>query len=388
MLIIANTICRALEDRALSCWIAPRDIGPGENFQEAIVRAIRAAKVMVLIFSANTNDSAEVKKEVVLASQHKLAVIPVRIEEVVPAEAFAYELSTRQWVDLFVTGEAAIARVADQIKRMLGGAVGQPTPAIPAVARPPTPAAPAKRGTPVWFIGAAVAAILLAAGGIFLFLQRPAVAPSPPQAAAPRQPAPQAPATPTVAAGELAAATRACAEAQALTGDDPPTKAKFAAALMQCSTAALQNRDVQLASRQARAALGIAERLNADAPDTREFEALLALGHARVGHVLRAIGDLPGATREYQADVALRETILRRAPNRAPPQMALSTAEVNLARALKAQGDVAGARQAFTRCIELRRSATASRPDNAEWQDLKTACETGLANLDTPDRQR
>ena len=94
---ISNTICRALEDRGLSCWIAPRDIGPGENFQESIVRAIRAAKIMVLIFSANANDSAEVKKELVLASQHKLAVIPVRIEDVVPGEAFAYELSTRQW---------------------------------------------------------------------------------------------------------------------------------------------------------------------------------------------------------------------------------------------------------------------------------------------------
>src|SRR6185312_6942489 len=38
---IAQTIAAALEHRGFRCWISSRDIGPGENFQEAIVRAIR-----------------------------------------------------------------------------------------------------------------------------------------------------------------------------------------------------------------------------------------------------------------------------------------------------------------------------------------------------------
>ena len=38
---VARTICEALENRGFSCWIASRDIQPGENFQVAIVRAIR-----------------------------------------------------------------------------------------------------------------------------------------------------------------------------------------------------------------------------------------------------------------------------------------------------------------------------------------------------------
>ncbi len=52
---IATTICKALEERGIDCWIAPRDIGAGQNFQESIVRAIRGAKIMVLVFSGNTN---------------------------------------------------------------------------------------------------------------------------------------------------------------------------------------------------------------------------------------------------------------------------------------------------------------------------------------------
>src|SRR5262249_4542942 len=97
---IALGVCDALEKRGLSCWIANRDVGPGENFQEAIVRAIRAARVMVLVFTSNANNSDEIKKELVLASQNKLTIIPVRAEDVLPNEALAYEFATRQWIDL------------------------------------------------------------------------------------------------------------------------------------------------------------------------------------------------------------------------------------------------------------------------------------------------
>src|SRR5438128_2631686 len=94
---IARTICTALEKRGLSCWIAGRNVGPGENFQEAIVRAIRAARVMVLVFTSNANSSAEIERELALASRYNLVVIPARVENVVPSEAFEFEFATRQW---------------------------------------------------------------------------------------------------------------------------------------------------------------------------------------------------------------------------------------------------------------------------------------------------
>ena len=116
---IAETICNALENRGLTCWMSSRDIGPGENFQVAIIRAIRSASVMVMVFSGNSNNSDEVKKEIALAGQHKLLVVPVRVEDVVPAEAFQYELATRQWIDLFENWEHAIERLASQIRSVL-----------------------------------------------------------------------------------------------------------------------------------------------------------------------------------------------------------------------------------------------------------------------------
>ena len=68
---VAETIYQALEARrGQQCWIASRDVRPGENYQEAIVRALRSAKVMLLIFTSNANNSDEIKKELVLAGRH------------------------------------------------------------------------------------------------------------------------------------------------------------------------------------------------------------------------------------------------------------------------------------------------------------------------------
>src|SRR5215471_16250106 len=117
---IALTVCQALENRGLSCWISCRDISPGENFQVSIVRAIRAAKVMILVFSANSKNSEEIKKELVLAGQSRLIVIPVRVEDVSPDEAFAYELAIRQWIDLFVDWERAVQRLVRQLETVAG----------------------------------------------------------------------------------------------------------------------------------------------------------------------------------------------------------------------------------------------------------------------------
>jgi len=80
----AETICKAVEQRGFECWIATRNIAPGDNFQESITRAIRTAKVMILVFSAHANNSLEVKKEIALAGRYNVIVVPVRVEDVVP----------------------------------------------------------------------------------------------------------------------------------------------------------------------------------------------------------------------------------------------------------------------------------------------------------------
>jgi len=111
---VAETICSTLEDRQLKCWIAVRDIDPGDNYQEAIVKAIRGAKLLVLILTKDSNSSNEIKNELALASQRQIEVVPVRVEDVQLSDALAYALATRQWINLVRDWEGGIDRLASR----------------------------------------------------------------------------------------------------------------------------------------------------------------------------------------------------------------------------------------------------------------------------------
>jgi hypothetical protein len=118
---VANLICGALESRGLQCWLAERD-APKDAVGASIVRTIRSAQVMALVFTSSSNNSLEIKRELALASQHKLAVIPVRVEDVAPSEALAYELATRQWINLFGDWEIEIDNLCSRIRTLFPSA--------------------------------------------------------------------------------------------------------------------------------------------------------------------------------------------------------------------------------------------------------------------------
>ncbi len=180
---IAETICRALEARGYACWIAARDVSAGENFQEAIVKALREARLMLLVFTSNANNSNEIKKEVVLAGRHHVTVVPVRVEDVVPNDALAYEFATRQWIDLFTDWEREIDRLVTQIGGILAQGGSPPGAQIGDTAVPAAPAAvgrkPALRHLALVF----PALILLSLGaGAYLYLRPVVPLPAPPAA--------------------------------------------------------------------------------------------------------------------------------------------------------------------------------------------------------------
>ncbi|HEX4407637.1 MAG TPA: toll/interleukin-1 receptor domain-containing protein [Xanthobacteraceae bacterium] len=195
---IAETICRALEARGLACWIACRDVHAGDNFQESIVRALRAARVMVLVFTSNANNSDEIKKELVLAGRHQVTVVPVRVEDVAPNDAFTYEFATRQWVDLFKDWEHEVELLATRISHVLDSAkptaVGAETAAPAAIVRAPATKT-ASRQPLIWV---AVLAAIVVIGGVVFYLRGTPQSAQPPQVAMQTPPAavPPAPSVP------------------------------------------------------------------------------------------------------------------------------------------------------------------------------------------------
>ena len=163
----ALAVCKAIERRGLDCWISTRNVAPGENYQEAIVRSLRGSRAMVLVFSGAANNSDEIKKELSLASRYHIPVMALRIEDVEPSDAFAYELSTRQWIDAFVGWDKSIDALTSQLKSTIQGS-GQPAKQAPqrrrsrAIGRP--------------WLAAVTAAVLFVLGAGAWMLLRPAPA--------------------------------------------------------------------------------------------------------------------------------------------------------------------------------------------------------------------
>jgi|GEM_PF-3662069 len=118
---ISDAVCAALEGAGVRCWIAPRDVQPGRSFAGEINRAIQHSKVMVLIFSAHSNNSEQVLREVQLAVNSHLHIIQFRIEDVRLNDDLEYFLSTPHWLDALTPPlENHVERLATSIKALLG----------------------------------------------------------------------------------------------------------------------------------------------------------------------------------------------------------------------------------------------------------------------------
>lgn len=78
--LIADEIRKWLEARDVSCWIAPRDIIPGEKYGHAIVRGIEECEVFLLIFSRNSRESQYTLAEVEEAFAKKKKIITYVID--------------------------------------------------------------------------------------------------------------------------------------------------------------------------------------------------------------------------------------------------------------------------------------------------------------------
>lgn len=86
---VARGLCQHLEERGLSCWLAPRDIRPSQDWSHAIDTAIKDASVLVLVFSDTSNKSGRILAQVELASEQHIPLLWFRIEEIQPVSDLA-----------------------------------------------------------------------------------------------------------------------------------------------------------------------------------------------------------------------------------------------------------------------------------------------------------
>jgi len=113
-----------IEEQGIDCWIAPRNIAPSADWAAEIIEAISAARTMVLVFSASSNDSPQVRREVERAVFKQVSILPFRIEDVMPSKSLEYFLSAQHWLDAFPPPrERYYAQLCAHLKARLGASV-------------------------------------------------------------------------------------------------------------------------------------------------------------------------------------------------------------------------------------------------------------------------
>jgi TolB-like protein len=130
---LAQKACSALEAAGFPCWMAPRDVRPGAQYADAIVRAINEAQAVVLVLSASAVTSSHVGREVERAASKHKQIIALRLDAAPLNPALEYFLGESQWIDVLALGmPAALTKLAEAV----GQGSATPVQQIPATKRP------------------------------------------------------------------------------------------------------------------------------------------------------------------------------------------------------------------------------------------------------------
>jgi len=97
--VVADYVCTKLEENNIDCWIAPRDIIPGDKYVSSLLNAIENATVVVVIFTQKADKSQHVKTEIERAFNLEKTIIPLRMENAEPSDELQYFIGNRQWLD-------------------------------------------------------------------------------------------------------------------------------------------------------------------------------------------------------------------------------------------------------------------------------------------------
>ena len=97
----AQAICHVLEQNEIRCWMAPRDIPYGAQYGDIIEEAIKACKVMVVVFSETAACSQWVNGELNVAFEDQKRIIPFRLDRTPLKGQTRVMLNQRHWIDAY-----------------------------------------------------------------------------------------------------------------------------------------------------------------------------------------------------------------------------------------------------------------------------------------------
>jgi hypothetical protein len=115
---IAFRVDTALRRLGIPTWMAERNISPGQRWDDAIVEGINGAWLLVLLYSESAGRSPHVRSEIRLATDRKMALLPVRLDRSPLEKAIEYWITGFQWMDGTHEPADLERRVAEAVQRL------------------------------------------------------------------------------------------------------------------------------------------------------------------------------------------------------------------------------------------------------------------------------
>lgn len=124
--VTADAICHILEENDMRCWIAPRNISSGQPYAEEILNAIKSTKIVVLVFSSNSQASQFVQKEINLSFSNSKPIISFVIDKSLPQGDLEFYLKTNHWLDAYPEPEIVFSKLVKDASRLIGDEKANP----------------------------------------------------------------------------------------------------------------------------------------------------------------------------------------------------------------------------------------------------------------------
>lgn len=123
----AQQVVATLEAQGYGCWIASRDIVPGSpSYAREIARAIKSARLLVVVLSTATNGSDDVLNEITLAKNNGVPRLPLRVDAGTMDEGLEYYFSQAQRLESATQDRVELLQ---RLARAVAQQLGAPRPA-------------------------------------------------------------------------------------------------------------------------------------------------------------------------------------------------------------------------------------------------------------------
>lgn len=117
---VAEGICGYLEKYDIRCFVAYRDILPGEDWTKVISMAILSSKLMVAVFSSAFDDSNQTDREITIASENAhIPILTYKLSNDEMTGTKLYLLGNRHWIDAFPNPEQYFGVLLNSVRRLL-----------------------------------------------------------------------------------------------------------------------------------------------------------------------------------------------------------------------------------------------------------------------------